>query len=60
MEKPAQPGRVQLAKALTDSLEVYWTASPTADAYILQIQEYELPTTTGVPPVSLICFYIQS
>ncbi|KAE8743312.1 hypothetical protein FOCC_FOCC011093 [Frankliniella occidentalis] len=49
VEKPAQPGRVQLAKALTDSLEVHWTASPTADAYILQIMEYDYPPATSAP-----------
>ncbi|KAK3913653.1 Host cell factor 1 [Frankliniella fusca] len=48
-EKPAQPGRVQLAKAFTQSLEVYWPASPTADAYILQIQKYDNPPTSTAP-----------
>ncbi|XP_034244571.1 host cell factor 1-like isoform X2 [Thrips palmi] len=50
VEKPAQPGRVQLQKALTDSLEVHWTASPTADAYILQIMKYDYPPATSTLP----------
>ncbi|XP_034252087.1 host cell factor 1-like isoform X2 [Thrips palmi] len=48
-EKPAQPGRVQLAKAFTQSLEVYWGACPTADAYILQIQKYDISPTSSAP-----------
>lgn len=48
-EKPAQPGRVQLAKAFTNSLEVYWGACPTADAYILQIQKYDISPTSSTP-----------
>lgn len=56
VEKPAQPGRVQLQKALTDSLEVHWTASPTADAYILQIMKYDYPPATST--VSLFPFIL--
>ena len=52
-EKPAQPGRVQLAKAFTQQLEVYWGACPTADAYILQIQKYDISPTSSAPAVSL-------
>lgn len=51
-ETPAQPGRVQLAKAFTQSLEVYWGACPTADAYILQIQKYDISPTSSTPAVS--------
>ena len=36
-EKPAAPGRVQLVRASTHSLEVCWGSVPTADAYLLQV-----------------------
>lgn len=42
-EKPAAPGRVQLVRAMTNSLEINWTPSPNADSYILQIQKYDMP-----------------
>ena len=42
-EKPPGPGRVQLVRASTNSLEVCWGAVPTAEAYLLQIQKYEVP-----------------
>ena len=37
-EAPATPGRVQLVKATTDSIEIFWTPVATADDYIIQIQ----------------------
>ena len=40
-EVPAAPGKVQLLKPTTNSLEVSWSSVPTADAYILQIQKVE-------------------
>jgi len=40
-EAPAAPGRVQLVKPTTNSLEVSWTAVPTAEAYLLQVQRVE-------------------
>ena len=33
---PGSPGRVQLVRASTSTLEVCWGATPTADAYLLQ------------------------
>ncbi|XP_063235836.1 host cell factor 1 [Bacillus rossius redtenbacheri] len=48
VERPAMPGRVQLVRASTQSLEVSWGASPTAEAYVLQIQKYDMPPATGV------------
>nr|CAB3251996.1 host cell factor 1-like [Phallusia mammillata] len=49
-KKPPAPSRVQLVRASTTSLEVSWGAVPIADAYLLQIQKYEItpkvPTTT--------------
>lgn len=38
---PQAPGKVQLLKPTVNSLEVSWTSSPTAEAYILQIQKVE-------------------
>ncbi len=49
-ERPPAPGRVQLVRASTHSLEVCWGSVPTADAYVLQIQKYDMPpgaTTTA-------------
>lgn len=46
-EKPLPPARVQLVRANTNSLEVSWGAVATADNYLLQLQKYELPTTTA-------------
>lgn len=38
---PASPGKVQLIKPTTNSLEVTWAGVPTADAYLLQIQKVD-------------------
>ncbi|XP_069760349.1 host cell factor 1-like isoform X2 [Narcine bancroftii] len=46
-EKPPAPSRVQLVRASTNSLEVCWGAVPTADAYLLQLQKYDIPPTTA-------------
>lgn len=40
-EKPSAPGRVQLVRASVSSLEVCWSAVPTAEAYLLQLQKYD-------------------
>ncbi|CAG5136587.1 unnamed protein product [Candidula unifasciata] len=45
-EKPPAPSRVQLVRASTNTLEVSWGSVPTADAYLLQLQKYDLPPTT--------------
>ncbi|XP_059150438.1 host cell factor 2-like isoform X2 [Physella acuta] len=45
-EKPPAPSRVQLVRASTNTLEVSWGAVPTADAYLLQLQKYDLPPST--------------
>lgn len=37
----APPGKCQLLKPTTNSLELSWPACPTADAYILQLQKVE-------------------
>lgn len=46
-EKPPAPSRVQLVRTATDTLEVCWGVVPTADSYILQIQNYDPPQTTA-------------
>ncbi len=53
-ERPAAPGRVQLVRASTHSLEVCWGSVPTADAYLLQVQKYDMPAATAAAttPVS--------
>ncbi|KAI1290869.1 Host cell factor 1 [Halotydeus destructor] len=42
-DKPPAPGRVQLVKATTNTLEVVWGAIPSAESYLLQIQKYDMP-----------------
>jgi len=49
-ERPAAPGRVQLVRASTHSLEVCWGSVPTADAYLLQVQKYDMPATAPTQP----------
>ena len=44
-DKPSPPSRVQLVRASTHSLEVCWGGVPTADAYLLQVQKYDMPPT---------------
>ena len=51
-ERPAAPGRVQLVRASTHSLEVCWGSVPTADAYLLQVQKYDMPATAPVSAAS--------
>ncbi|XP_067908265.1 host cell factor 1-like isoform X2 [Heterodontus francisci] len=52
-EKPPAPGKVQLVRASTSSLEVSWGSIPTADSYLLQLQKYDVPTATAaVTPLS--------
>ena len=47
MSKPPAPSRVQLIKASTQSLEVSWTATPSAQYYVLQIQKFDVPPTSN-------------
>ncbi|XP_041047251.1 host cell factor 1-like isoform X1 [Carcharodon carcharias] len=52
-EKPHAPGKVQLVRASTNSLEVSWGSIPTADSYLLQLQKYDVPTAAAaVTPLS--------
>ncbi|KAF4524803.1 hypothetical protein B566_EDAN010178 [Ephemera danica] len=50
VEKPPMPGRVQLVRASTTFLEVCWGSAPAADAYLLQIQKYDMPPSGSMPP----------
>ncbi|CAG7817931.1 unnamed protein product [Allacma fusca] len=43
VEKPPKPGRVQLVRASTTSLEVSWVNVANSDGYILQIQKIDTP-----------------
>ncbi|XP_043283466.1 host cell factor isoform X2 [Venturia canescens] len=52
VSKPPAPSRVQLVRASTHSLEVSWTATPSAQYYILQIQKYDMPPATSAFPVA--------
>ena len=52
-EKPPAPSRVQLVRASTNTLEVCWGAVPTADAYLLQLQKYDMPPTQALTPTSM-------
>ncbi|KAK9889883.1 hypothetical protein WA026_008685 [Henosepilachna vigintioctopunctata] len=59
IDRPPAPNRVSLVKAATHSLEVNWSATPSGQTYILQIQKYELPPSAGTvkptaPPPSNI------
>ncbi|XP_066591265.1 host cell factor isoform X2 [Prorops nasuta] len=47
VSKPSAPSRVQLVRASTQSLEVSWTATPSAQYYILQIQKYDMPPASA-------------
>ncbi|XP_048740513.2 host cell factor 1-like isoform X2 [Ostrea edulis] len=52
-EKPPAPSRVQLVRASTNTLEVCWGAVPTADAYLLQLQKYDLPPSQALTPTAI-------
>ncbi|XP_022240163.1 host cell factor 1-like isoform X3 [Limulus polyphemus] len=52
-EKPPLPSRVQLVRASTTTLEVCWGSVPTADAYLLQLQKYDMPPVTSVSAASV-------
>jgi host cell factor len=46
---PPAASRVQLVRASTNSLELCWTAIPTAQYYILEIQKIPQPTAPATP-----------
>ena len=54
-DKPTAPGRVQLVRASTTSLEVCWGSVAQADAYLLQIQVRN--TVTLMPGLSFCTLY---
>ncbi|KAJ8678807.1 hypothetical protein QAD02_014594 [Eretmocerus hayati] len=47
VDKPPTPSRVNLIKASTQSLDVSWNPTPSAQHYILQIQKFDMPTTNS-------------
>uniref|UniRef100_H2YCT4 Fibronectin type-III domain-containing protein n=1 Tax=Ciona savignyi TaxID=51511 RepID=H2YCT4_CIOSA len=49
-KKPPAPTRVQLVRASTHTLEVSWGSVAIADAYLLQIQKYEIVNKTPPTP----------
>ncbi|XP_059471046.1 host cell factor 1-like isoform X2 [Neocloeon triangulifer] len=49
VEKPPAPGRVQLVRASTTSLEVCWSPAPSTDFYRLQAQKYDMPQEKPTP-----------
>uniref|UniRef100_F6Z7N3 Fibronectin type-III domain-containing protein n=1 Tax=Ciona intestinalis TaxID=7719 RepID=F6Z7N3_CIOIN len=49
-KKPPAPSRVQLVRASTHTLEVSWGPVAIADAYLLQIQKYEIVNKSPPPP----------
>ncbi|XP_059470936.1 host cell factor 1-like isoform X2 [Neocloeon triangulifer] len=49
VEKPPAPGRVQLVRASTTSLEVCWSPAPSTDFYRLQAQNYDMPQEKPTP-----------
>lgn len=51
-EKPPAPSRVQLVRASTNTLEVCWGAVPTAEAYLLQLQKYDMPPAAVLAPTT--------
>lgn len=53
VEKPPAPSRVQLVRASTNTLEVCWGSVPTADAYLLQLQKYDLPPAQALTPTAV-------
>ncbi|KAK3102343.1 hypothetical protein FSP39_010640 [Pinctada imbricata] len=52
-DKPPAPTRVQLVRASTNTLEVCWGTVPTADAYLLQLQKYDLPPSQAMTPTAV-------
>ncbi|XP_014663610.1 PREDICTED: host cell factor 1-like [Priapulus caudatus] len=49
-EKPPASSRVQLVRASTNTLEVSWGSVPTAEAYLLQLQKFEMPPQQAMAP----------
>ena len=52
---PPSPGKVQLIKPTTNTLEVTWTGVVTADAYLLQIQKVESSVSEVAEPPPATC-----
>ncbi|XP_043482041.1 host cell factor 1 isoform X2 [Leptopilina heterotoma] len=52
VSKPPAPSRVQLVRASTQSLEVSWNPTPSAQYYVLQIQKYDMPPASSAFPTT--------
>lgn len=59
MEVPPVGSRVSLVRASTNSLEVCWVATPTAQAYVLEVQKLEAPAPPQATPVSATSPFIK-
>lgn len=50
---PPTASRVSLVRASTTTLEVCWSATPTAQAYLLEVQKIEQPPQPQPAPVTI-------
>lgn len=50
---PPTASRVYLVRASTTTLEVCWSATPTAQAYLLEVQKIEQPPQPQPIPVTI-------
>lgn len=53
VEVPPVASRVSLVRASTTSLEVCWSSTPTAQAYLLEVQKIEQPPPPQPLPVAV-------
>ncbi|XP_055311476.1 host cell factor 1 isoform X3 [Sitodiplosis mosellana] len=53
VEVPPTASRVSLVRASTTTLEVCWSATPTAQAYLLEVQKIEQPPQPQPVPVTI-------
>lgn len=60
VEVPPVGSRVSLVRASTNSLEVCWVATPTAQAYVLEVQKIESPLPAQPTPSTIFTKKIQN
>lgn len=53
VEVPPTAARVSLVRASTTTLEVCWSTTPTAQAYLLEVQKIEQPPQPSPIPVTI-------
>lgn len=53
VEVPPTAARVSLVRASTTTLEVCWSSTPTAQAYLLEVQKIEQPPQPQPIPVTI-------